>query len=141
MTDAERDEFLTEERTLRMAVVGDDGTPRVTPVWFLWSHGAFWIYNLNRAKRTRRLESGTQVGLVVDAGTEYADLRGVSATIGDYVFLTDGEVPDEVRRAFGRKYFGADHPVGGLDDHTWIRMEVATMGTWDFRKVNELSSS
>jgi len=141
MTDDERDAFLSEERTLRMAVVGADGVPRVTPVWFLWEHGAFWVYNLDRARRTRRLESGTQVGLVVDAGTDYAELRGVSATIDGYEFLEDDDTPEDVRRGFGAKYFDSDHPVGGLDDHTWLRLDVATMGTWDFRKIDGLGSS
>lgn len=134
MTDDELRAFLEEERVLRIATVDDAGWPAVVPVWYVEQDGDIWIWNLDRARRTARLEEGTKVGICVDGGVEYAELRGVTAR-ATYQFVVDDEVPVVVREKLGRKYFGLDGPVDHVDDHTWIRLELADVQTWDFRKI------
>lgn len=134
MTDDELRAFLEEERVLRVATVDDAGWPAVVPVWYVEQDGDIWIWNLDRARRTARLEEGTKVGICVDGGVEYAELRGVTAR-ATYQFVDDDEVPVVVREKLGRKYFGLDGPVDHVDDHTWIRLELADVQTWDFRKI------
>ena len=133
MTSDERDRVLAEERVLRLATTDDDGWPAVVPVWFVWHEGAFWVWNLTRAKRTARLEEGTKAAFVVDGGEEYVELRGVSGRL-EYAFVADDEVPLEVRRGFSRKYFATDHPLEPADHHQWLRMAPLTLASWDFRK-------
>lgn len=130
----EQDRFLAEERVLHLATVDDDGWPAVVPVWFVWHDRAFWVWNLDRAARTRRLEEGTRVSVVVDGGRDYVELRGVHARV-EHRFVADDEVPRDVRREFGRKYFGLDEPIAHADDHTWMRLSPTTVRSWDFRKV------
>jgi nitroimidazol reductase NimA-like FMN-containing flavoprotein (pyridoxamine 5'-phosphate oxidase superfamily) len=36
MTPQEVDTYLAAERTCRVATVGADGAPHVTPLWFAW---------------------------------------------------------------------------------------------------------
>lgn len=135
MTDDELDAFLGEERVLRLATIDEGGWPAVVPVWFVWHDGAFWVWNLDRASRTPRLASGqTRVGVCVDGGVEYAELRGVTARTA-HAFLTDDEVPIEVRTLLGRKYFHLDGPVDHVDDHTWMRLDPVELQSWDFRKI------
>ena len=133
MTDEELDAFLTEERVVRLATLDDDGWPAVVPVWFVWHQGALWVWNLTRAKRTARLEAGTRCAFVVDGGSEYVELRGVSGRL-EYAFVAEDEVPDEVRVGFSRKYLHTDEPVQPADHHRWLRMVPATLASWDFRK-------
>ena len=135
MTRDELDEFLSGERVLRMATIDGDGWPAVVPVWFVWHGGAFWVWNLDRAARTERLEDGdTRMSVVVDGGVEYQELRGVHARV-EYRFVEDDDAPLEVRAIFNRKYFGGDDPVGHLDDHTWMKLTPTVVRSWDFRKV------
>lgn len=136
MTDDERDAFLAEERVLHLATIDEAGWPAVVPVWFVWWGGAVWVWNLDRATRTKRLAEGTtRVGVCVDGGIEYAELRGVTARC-DHAFVADDEVPIEVRTLMGAKYFGLqDEPLGHVDDHTWLRLDPHDVQTWDFRKV------
>lgn len=133
MTDAELDTFLSEERVLRLATIDDDGWPAVIPVWFVWHDQALWVWNLTRAKRTQRLREGTRASFVVDGGHEYVELRGASGRL-TYAFVPDDDVPLEVRAGFAAKYFGSDHPLEPADHHQWIRFELQTCATWDFRK-------
>lgn len=133
MSREELDTFLGEERVLRLATLDDDGWPAVVPVWFVWHAGAFWVWNLTRAKRTARLAAGTRAAFVVDGGDQYVELRGVSGRL-DYAFVPDAEVPLEVRRGFSLKYFGTDHPLEPADHHQWIRLVPIGGASWDFRK-------
>ena len=133
MSDAEVDAFLTTERVMRLATLDDDGWPAVVPVWFVWHEGAFWVWNLTRAKRTARLEAGTRASFVVDGGDDYVELRGVSGRL-DYAFVADDEVPLTVRSAFSHKYFGSDHPLEPADHHRWLRFQPLAPASWDFRK-------
>jgi nitroimidazol reductase NimA-like FMN-containing flavoprotein (pyridoxamine 5'-phosphate oxidase superfamily) len=133
MSDAEVDAFLATERVMRLATLDDDGWPAVVPVWFVWHDGAFWVWNLTRAKRTARLEAGTRAAFVVDGGEDYVELRGVSGRL-DHAFVDDDEVPLEVRTTFSRKYFGSDHPVEPADHHRWLRLVPQAPASWDFRK-------
>jgi len=134
MTPAEVDVFLAEERVLRLATVDDDGWPAVVPLWFVWHEGVVWVWNLNRAKRTRRLDEGGRCAFVVDGGRDYLELRGVSGrVVPDRV--ADDDVPLDVRVAMSRKYFATDHPLEPADHHTWFRLVPSGLATWDFRKL------
>lgn len=133
MTDEELDAFLAEERVLRLSTIDAEGWPAVVPVWYVWYQGALWVWNLTRAKRTRRLREGTRAAFVVDGGTEYVELRGASGRL-TYRFVDDGEVPLAVRAGFSRKYFASDQPLEPADHHEWIRFEPVSLASWDFRK-------
>ena len=76
MSDAERDEFLGAERTCRVATVGTGG-PHVAPLWFVWHDAALWLTSLNRSQRWTDLERDPRIAVVVDAGHDYLELRGV----------------------------------------------------------------
>jgi hypothetical protein len=78
---AVRRAFLTEQRVLRLATVDDEGWPVVVPLWFVHhddDRGELWIWNLNRARRTRRLEAGGRCAVTIDAGHGYDELHGLS---------------------------------------------------------------
>ena len=133
MDAAELDDFLREERVLRLATLDDDGWPAVVPVWFVWHDAGLWVWNLTRARRTARLQAGTRAAFVIDGGEEYVELRGASGRL-DYAFVDDDEVPMEVRVGFSQKYFGSDQPIEPADHHAWIRFAPLTLASWDFRK-------
>jgi nitroimidazol reductase NimA-like FMN-containing flavoprotein (pyridoxamine 5'-phosphate oxidase superfamily) len=127
--------FLDEERVLRLATIDGDGWPAVAPVWFVWDGEAFWVWNLERAKRTSRLRAGTRCAFTVDGGTQYAELRGVSGRLA-YRFVPDDDVPEEVRRSFSAKYLGTHEPLPPAHHHAWIRFEPLTLASWDFRRLD-----
>ncbi|SHH48690.1 Pyridoxamine 5'-phosphate oxidase [Jatrophihabitans endophyticus] len=144
MSDAERDAFLAEQRTCRVATVGADG-PHATPLWFGWDGagpGALWLYSIVRSRRWADLVADPRVGVVVDAGEEYADLRGVEITGHAEVV---GEVPrtgDDVTAAelaaaevhYARKYLGGDEMIHD-GRHGWLRVTPSKIVSWDFRKL------
>ncbi|MGI8680187.1 MAG: pyridoxamine 5'-phosphate oxidase family protein [Jatrophihabitans sp.] len=139
MDDAERDEFLAEERTCRVATIGPDG-PHATPLWFVWDGTHFWLYSIVRSQRWTDLVSDPRIGITVDAGVDYLELRGVELTgtvevVGD-VPRTGG--PNDalvaIEQEFSRKYMGGQ---GMFHDerHGWLRVAPAKIVSWDFRKL------
>ena len=82
MSSGELDEYLDRQRTLRLATVDERGVPHVVPLWFVWHDGAVWLNSLTRSRRHRHLRSGRPVGMVVDDGDRYGELRGVRNVSG-----------------------------------------------------------
>lgn len=143
MTPAELDAFLTTQRTCRVATVSADGSPHVSPLWFVWDGASLWLYSITRSKRWAAVRRDPRVAVVVDAGEEYGELRG--AELSGAVEVV-GEVPrtgepcaelTAVERLFARKYFAVDElPHDGR--HAWLRLAPERTASWDFRKLGAL---
>jgi PPOX class probable F420-dependent enzyme len=144
MTAAEVDDFLAEERTCRVATAGQDGRPHVVPLWFVWDGSSLWLSSVVRSQRWTDLMRDPRVAVVVDAGVEYTELRGVELS-GKVVPV--GEIPrtgasdpvlDQVEQLFTDKYTrGVKVPPDGR--HAWLRLTPEKLVSWDFRKLATLS--
>jgi hypothetical protein len=139
MTAAELDAFLLEERTCRVATMSWRG-PHNTPLWFAWDGAALWLYSIVRSRRWADLQRDPRVSVVVDAGVEYSELRGVELTgsvevVGQAPQPIDHRDPAlaEPERLFAAKYAGGTIARDGR--HGWLRLASATIRSWDFRKV------
>jgi nitroimidazol reductase NimA-like FMN-containing flavoprotein (pyridoxamine 5'-phosphate oxidase superfamily) len=143
MSAAERDAFLAAERTCRVATMGLDG-PHATPLWFGWDGAHLWLYSVVKSQRWTDLQRDPRIGVVVDAGVEYLELRGVEMTGRTEVV---GEVPRTgesraelaaIELAYTRKYTGGD-PMFYDGRHAWLRVNPSKIVSWDFRKLRDLS--
>lgn len=140
MSPDELDAFLAAERTCRVATVSADGAPHASTLWFVWDGKSLWLYSITRSKRWADLRRDPRIAVVVDAGQEYGELRGVELS-GSVEFV--GEAPrtgldcpelDTVERMFAAKNFGLDEmPHDGR--HAWARLTPQAVASWDFRKL------
>ena len=176
MSDAERDAFLAEERTCRVATIGPDG-PHATPLWFAWDSRALWLYSIMKSQRwtdlqrglrtqrallgLQRLEvalpggqrglggdevvHGPRLGVEIDAGVEYFELRGVEIVgraepVGELPRTgTPDDALTEVETIFGAKYMAANNGEIFHDRrHGWLRIVPTKITSWDFRKLADL---
>jgi hypothetical protein len=138
MTAAEVAGFLAEERTCRVATVGQDG-PHATPLWFAWHGGALWLTSVVRSQRWADLQRDPRVAVVVDAGQDYDELRGVELrgrveVVGE-VPRTGAAVPelDGPEQLFADRYTGGSVHHDGR--HAWLRLVPDKITSWDFRKL------
>ncbi|RZT86327.1 nitroimidazol reductase NimA-like FMN-containing flavoprotein (pyridoxamine 5'-phosphate oxidase superfamily) [Pseudonocardia sediminis] len=138
MTSEEVDAFLAEQRTCRAATNGTNG-PHATPLWYLWDAGALWFSTLSKSQRWTDLQADPRIAVVVDAGHDYAELRGVE--IRGTVEVV-GEVPrtgepnetlERVERLMGERYFNGSYGHDGR--HAWMRVNPDKITSWDFRKI------
>ena len=126
-----------------IATVGGDGAPHTSALWFVWDGEALWLNTLVRSQRWTNLQRDPRVSVLVDAGHDYLELRGVEMigrveqvgdaprTAGSHAAL---ETPE---RLFGEKYAGGDFVPDGT--HAWVRLVPDKIVSWDFRKLASLS--
>ena len=112
----------------------------MSPLWFVWDGTCVWLYSITRSQRWTDLQRDPRVALLVEAGEEYNELRGVEVhgTV---------EVVGEVPRAGGadealadpERRFAAKYQGGGdmFHDgrHAWLKVTPSKVASWDFRKL------
>jgi PPOX class probable F420-dependent enzyme len=137
--------FLTEERKVQVASLGRDGAPHLTTLFYVLREGriAFWTYR--GSQKVRNLERDARLSCLVEAGDEYAELRGVSVR-GRAVILRDpGEVfavgAEVATRMTGVSDL-ADLGEAGRDEvarqarkRVAVVVEPDHVASWDHRKL------
>jgi PPOX class probable F420-dependent enzyme len=71
--------FLDSRRTLTCASLGRDGWPHLMPLWFVMRHDDPWAWTYAKSQKVRNLERDPRCTVQVEAGEEYAELRGMMA--------------------------------------------------------------
>jgi hypothetical protein len=140
MSAPELDEFLRAERMCRVGTVNADGTPHVSPLWFVWDGQALWLNSVVKSQRWVNLARGGRVSIAVDAGYEFGELRGAEligamTVVGD-VPRTETPNPEleSPEALFGAKYAGGGFSPDGR--HAWLRLVPDKIVSWDFRKMS-----
>ncbi|MCX4725148.1 pyridoxamine 5'-phosphate oxidase family protein [Streptomyces sp. NBC_00440] len=88
---------LATERTVWLCGVRPDGSPHVTPVWFVFLRGSWWIGVDSASVKVRVLRENPRVSLALEDG------RVPVVAEGDVQLRHDG-FPEEVTAAFAAKY-------------------------------------
>lgn len=139
MDPAELDEFLGSAHTCRVATMSPAG-PHNTPLWFAWDGQALWLYSIVKSQRWADLQRDSRVAVIVDAGEEYTELRGVeingrARVVGEVPRPTEihGGALAEPERLFAAKYTGGTFVNDGR--HAWLQVVPDKVSSWDFRKA------
>jgi PPOX class probable F420-dependent enzyme len=77
MSDDEVTAFIGESRKLQLGTINPDGTPHMVTMFYGTVDGliVFWTYG--KAQKTRNLARDPRVTCLIEAGDDYAELRGV----------------------------------------------------------------
>jgi len=111
MGDAEVAEFLDGARTVTCATIARDGRPHLMPLWFVLRDGAPWAWTYAKSQKVRNLERDPRCTLQVEAGTEYAELRGVMLDC-DAVIHRDTELVAGIGAELAGRYGGGTVDAG-----------------------------
>jgi len=146
MTAAEVATFLAEERTVTCATLGKDGWPHLMPLWYvLRGHSAgepgprIWSWTYGSSQKVRNIEREPRATLQVEAGAEYAELRGVMLEC-DVVVHRDVEPTRELGLDLYTRYTGLDDDVREMVDkqaskRVALQFVERRRATWDHRKL------
>lgn len=93
MTADEIDALLSAAVSARLATMDRDGFPHVTPLWFIWTDGAFYPTSISDRPHLRRLAVNPRAGICVDAEEPERD---------------DGQRPNRQVRAIGLAELSSD---------------------------------
>ena len=142
----ERDEFLTQARTCRVATISPSG-PHVSPLWFVWDGASIWLHSITSSQRFTDLQQDPRTAIVIDDGHGYEELRGVELSgrarvVGEVPRTGELAVPElePVESAFAAKYQGRE-TLTYDGRHAWLTVDVDKIVSWDFRKSAEVRNA
>lgn len=145
MSPTEVDAFLDDSMKVQVATVNPDGSPHLTTLFYVVHEGriAFWTYA--SSQKIKNLERDDRITCLVEDGTDYFELRGVSIT-GTAELVRD---PDRIRaigsavatRMVGASSFEELGELGRAEVERQVLKRVAVVvrpehvATWDHRKM------
>lgn len=92
---------LATEAHAWICTLRQDGSPHVTPVWFVFQDHTWWVGSDARSVKTRNLRRDPRVSLTLEGGAAPVVAEG-RATVHD------GDFPAPIVAAFAGKYDGWD---------------------------------
>lgn len=136
LIDSATEAFISQPGLLmRLGTVGRDGFPHVTPLWYLYQEGVFFITTASDRVKARNMLHNPRVGFAIDS--DQRPYRGLSAT-GIARLVAEGEaarpltqriaaryVPPERLSAMVASLMQAPRVVYAIDPR-----QVARMGSW-----------
>ena len=143
LTPDEQRELLESERVVVVSTLGPRGWPHSMPLWYVVREGEIWIYTYAKSQKVRNLERDPRATLLVEAGHEYGELRGVEIEAEAEIHREPGAVYD-LARELTLRYSGGDAPLEGdaaealkaqAAKRVAIRFEPRRVATWDHRKL------
>lgn len=145
LTDDEVEQLLKENMKVQVAANGRDGFPHLTTLFYIVRDGkiAFWTYG--RSQKILNLERDPRVTALVEDGTDYFELRGVSIE-GRAEIVRDHDTIFEIGSAVATRMVGADsfEALGDLGRQAVEKQATKRVGviihpervaSWDHRKM------
>ena len=96
LSEAERAEFLGAHRKCALATIDGDGYPHLVAMSYGVKDGLFYMTSYAKAQKVINIRRYPKVGLMIEAGGAYAELKGVM--VRGICDVTEGE--DAVREAW-----------------------------------------
>ncbi len=145
LSDEEVQDLLTENLKVQVASNGHDGFPHLTTLFYVVHEGriAFWTYG--RSQKIRNLERDPRVTALVEDGTDYFELRGVSIR-GRAEIVTDYDRIFEIGSRVATRMLGAEsfESLGDFGRSTVekqaakrvaVIIQPEQVASWDHRKM------
>lgn len=143
LTEAEQLELLSAERVAIVTSIGPRGWPHSMPMWFAVRDGDIWVWTYGKSQKVRNLERDPRATVLVEAGQEYSELRGVQIE-AEVEIHRDPETVAEFGKELTLRYADGVESVEG-DAAEAIRAQAAKRvalrfrpvrtATWDHRKL------
>ena len=73
----QRDEFLKNQKVLRLATLDKGKTPHIVPVWYIYYSKKIYIGTNTRTKKAKNLKKNKRVSFCVDVGINAPNIMGV----------------------------------------------------------------
>jgi PPOX class probable F420-dependent enzyme len=135
MTAEEQAAFLRENGKASLATIDRDGFPHVVAMGYFFADGAFFMTSYAKAQKVLNIRRNPQVGLMVETGDAYGELRGVMVR-GTCEIIDETEA---VRAAMLRRRGGGLRaPSGGVDSapkRVLLKLTPTKVSSWDHAKL------
>ncbi|HEX3953694.1 MAG TPA: pyridoxamine 5'-phosphate oxidase family protein [Stellaceae bacterium] len=136
LTPEEQAAFLRENRKCALATIDQHGFPHVVAMNFLYRDGAFYMTSYGKAQKVLNIRRDAKVGVMVEAGASYAELKGVMVR-GECEIIDE---PERVREIFSWLAEGrtSSRPSGSgqsVPKRVVLKILPHKLMTWDHNKL------
>lgn len=141
MNDEEVAAFIDQGKSLQLATINKDGTPHLVAMWYGLMDGKIVIETFEKSQKAVNLRRDNRIACLLEAGTEYGELRGVQIN-GTVTLVTDpDEIRDLMKSVLRRNHemdektleLAAEH---GSKKRLGAIIEPTKIVTWDHRKLD-----
>lgn len=135
MTADEQAAFLRDNPKCALATIDKDGFPHVVAMGFYVEDGAFWMTSYAKAQKVLNIRRNPNVGLMIETGGPYSELRGVMVR-GTCELIEDVETVGRVmmRRRRGAED-GREGAAASAPKRVALKVVPAKITSWDHRKL------
>ena len=72
-----RDEFLKEQKVLRLATIDKNKTSHIVPVWYRYRGGKVYIGTNTKTQKAKNIKKNNRVSCCIDVGINAPNIYGV----------------------------------------------------------------
>jgi len=145
MTQDEMLRYLSQPLIAKIATTNLDGTPQLSPVWFIYENEVFYISTYEKALKVRNIKRDNRVALLIDSTDGGIKLKGVlvkgiarliygdeckkiEKKIYDKYLTSEITSKDEVARMFKQEALSSP-------DSVCIEVRPLKITSWDYTKL------
>jgi PPOX class probable F420-dependent enzyme len=138
LTPEEREAFLRENRKAALATIDKDGFPHVVAMNFVARDGAFYMTSYGKAQKVVNIRRNPKVGLMVETGSAYAELKGIMVR-GHCEIIEGMEAVQQVfawsAEARGESYSRPAGASSSAPKRVVLKIVPHKIMTWDHSKL------
>jgi PPOX class probable F420-dependent enzyme len=143
LSQEEQLELLDAERVVVISSLGPRGWPHSMPMWFVVREGDIWCWTYGKSQKVKNLERDPRATLLVEAGHEYQELRGIQIEAEAEIIRDTEQVLDFAKELTLRYAEGLDELPEGAEQalaaqapkRVAIHFKPVRTATWDHRKL------
>ncbi len=140
MSDEEPRVFLDEQRIMTCATIGPKGRPHLMPLWYVPDGVELRAWTFAKSQKAKNLERDPQATIQVEAGIDYAELRGAMLECDVQLERDTDAVVGYGLEIFGRYGGGGSEEVEAMvrkqaPKRVGMRFVPTRVVTWDHRKL------
>lgn len=143
LTDEETRDLLAENLKVQVATIGPDGTPHLSTLFYVLDDEgriAFWTYG--RSQKIVNLRRDPRISALVEDGTDYFELRGVSITgtavlVEEYddILALGSQVASRMVDGADLGEFGEQMVAKQAQKRVGVVVVPDKVASWDHRKM------
>jgi PPOX class probable F420-dependent enzyme len=136
LTPDEQAAFLRENRKAALATLDQHGFPHVVAMNFIVRDGAYYMTSYGKAQKVLNIRRNPKVGVMVETGGAYAELKGVMVR-GDCELIEDPDAVAEVLSwlGVGRTTERPASAVRSAPKRVALKIVPRRTTTWDHSKL------
>jgi len=98
-----RDEFLKTQKILHLTTIGDNKTPHIVPVWYMYSLKKIYIGTNTRTQKAKNVKKNNKVAFCVDVGVN-SPIYGVMGQ-GNANLIVENSKVKQIAKKILLRYF------------------------------------